>query len=123
MSSDSTFNDISASDMGMIKSVLGRAGYDANLLAADQPLFNAAALFVMTLVRAGETSPFALAAQLERNFGRATAKVVPFKSPLPSYAIQGLPFSFRKLQRASPIPLHARSKDADLQVWENEGGA
>ena len=119
MSSDPRYASISPSEMKMVQSVLDDAGYDANVLAEDQSLFNAAALLVMNLFMAGETSPYALAAQLERNFGKATTTKLPYKSPLPRYAIQGLPHNLSRAGIKTPrLP-----DELDVQTWENEGGA
>ncbi|MFD1328745.1 hypothetical protein [Mycoplana ramosa] len=111
-------SDISPSDMEMIQSVLDDAGYDANVLAIDQSLFNTAALLVVKLFLAGETSPYALTAQLERNFGKGVATRAPYGAPLPRYAIQGLP---RHLGGAG-LMRPRQSAEPDLQTWENEGG-
>lgn len=120
MSSDNNFYAISASDLQMIQSVLDDAGYDANVLATDQRLFNTAALLVMKLFLVGETSPYALLAQLERKFGRASENI--YKSPFARYAIQGLPRNLRRLERSGTNTRPQRN-EADLQSWENEGGS
>ena len=120
MSSDNNSSAISPSDLQMIQSVLDDAGYDANVLATDQRLFNAAALLVMKLFLAGETSPYALVAQLERKFGRASEN--NYKSPASRYAIQRSPRSLRGLERGGTI-VRAQQNEADLQSWENEGGS
>ncbi|WP_246723801.1 hypothetical protein [Rhizobium sp. ARZ01] len=119
MSSDPRYASISPSEMKMVQSVLDDAGYDANVLAEDQSLFNTAALLVMKLFLAGETSPYALTAQLERNFGKAIDNRAHYKSPLPRYAIQGLPHN---LSRAG-IKTPRQPDEPDVQTWENEGGA
>ncbi|SOC44062.1 hypothetical protein SAMN05892877_11254 [Rhizobium subbaraonis] len=115
MSSAPRTSSISPSDMNMLQTVLNEAGYDADVLSVDRSLFNAAALLVTKLFLSGETSPYALAAQLERNFGRSDRARVPYKSMLPRHAIQGLP-GIRTLRKAK------QSDESDLQVWENEGG-
>lgn len=71
MSSHPSLAAISPEEMEMIQSVLQRAGYNATLLGNDQRQFNAAALLVMRLFLAGETSADALAAQLKCRFGNA----------------------------------------------------
>ena len=121
MSSDPSFTAISPIEMEMIQSVLDNSGYDANVLRADQRQFNAAALLLMKLFLAGETSPDALSAQLEYNFGKATVNKLPYKSPFARYAIQGLPRNPRELRVFTKV--RARSIEADEQSWENEGGA
>lgn len=122
MSSHPSFTAISPSEMEMIQSVLVNAGYDDNALKDDKQHSNAAALLVMKLFRAGETSPHALSAQLEYNFGKASGNELPYKSPFARYAIQGLPHNLRKLRRIfTKVP--ARPIEADEQSWENEGGA
>lgn len=122
MSSDPSYTVISPTEMEMIQSILDNAGYDADFLMDDQRQFNAAALLVMKLFLAGETSPDALSAQLEYNFGKASVNTAPYKSPFPRYAIQGLPRNLRELGRVFTRG-HARSVEADEQSWENEGGA
>lgn len=119
MSSDPRYASISPSEMKMVQSVLDDAGYDANVLAEDQSLFNTAALLVMKLFLAGETSPYALTAQLERNFGKAIDNRAHYKSPLPRYAIQGLPHNLGRTGINTP----RRPDSPDVQTWENEGGA
>ncbi|MDR6759707.1 hypothetical protein J2Y48_005025 [Mycoplana sp. BE70] len=119
MSSDPSYTVISPTEMEMIQSILDNAGYDADFLMDDQRQFNAAALLVMKLFLAGETSPDALSAQLEYNFGKASVNKPPYKSPFARYAIQGLPLT--ELGRVFRV--HARSVEADEQSWENEGGA
>lgn len=115
MSSAPKSSSISPSDMSMLQTVLNDAGYDADVLSVDRSLFNAAALLVTKLFLSGETSPYALAAQLERNFGRSDSARVPYKSMLPRHAIQGLP-AIRPVRKAR------QSDESELQVWENEGG-
>ncbi|MCD2181603.1 hypothetical protein [Rhizobium sp. GN54] len=122
MSSDPSFTVISPAEMKMIKSILDSAGYDASLLRDDQRQFNAAALLLMKLFLAGETSPDALSAQLEYNFGKASVNKLPYKSPFARYAIQGLPSNLREL-RPVVSKASSRSIQADEQSWENEGGA
>lgn len=119
MSSDPRYASISPSEMRMIQSILNDAGYDANVLAEDQSHFNAAALLVTKLFMAGETSPYALTAQLARNFGKASTSRVPYKSPLPRYAIQGLPLN----PGGAAIKTRRQSDEPAVQTWENEGGA
>ncbi|OCP20980.1 MULTISPECIES: hypothetical protein [unclassified Ensifer] len=116
MSSNPAYATILPAEMEMIQTVLDDAGYDADVLAEDQSLFNAAALLVMKLFLAGETSPYALSAQLERNFGAPTKDSAPYKPPLPRFAIQGLPMM---PGRETPTLFY----DPDLQSWDNEGGA
>lgn len=111
-------SDISLSDMEIIQSVLDDAGYDANVLAIDQSLFNTAALLVVKLFLAGETSPYALTAQLERYFGKAMNTRAPYRAPLPRYAIQGLPRHLSGTGLMRP----RQFDEPDLQNWENEGG-
>ncbi|MBB3980286.1 hypothetical protein GGQ64_005539 [Rhizobium azooxidifex] len=122
MSSHPSFTAISPSEMEMIQSVLAKAGYDDNVLKDDQQHSNAAALLVMKLFRAGETSPHALSAQLEYNFGKASRNKLPYQSPFARYAIQGLPRNLREHGRVFS-KVRARSIEADEQSWENEGGA
>jgi hypothetical protein len=87
----STVDNISPSDMQIIQSVLDDAGYDANLLAEDQRLFNTAALLVTKLFLAGDGSPLGLAAKLENQLGKAGKHRPVCTSSLARYAIQGLP--------------------------------
>ncbi|WP_246300947.1 hypothetical protein [Mycoplana rhizolycopersici] len=115
MSSAPKYHSISPSDMKMLQNVLNDAGYDANVLSVDQSFFNAAASLVMKLFLAGETSPYALTAQLERNFGRSDGARLPYKSLLPRHAIQGLP-------GVKAVKRPRQSDETDLQIWENEGG-
>lgn len=110
MSSKTSFSTISPSAMRMIQSVLDDAGYCPGI-AQDRRLCNTAALLLMNLFLAGETSPYALAAQLERNFGKSPNYRVPYKAQLPRYAIQGLPSNLRRLDRANTP---AQSNAADL---------
>ena len=122
MSSDPSFTVISPAEMAMIQSILENAGYDACFLRDDHRQFNAAALLVMKLFLAGETSPYALSAQLEYIFGKADVNKAPYKSPSARYAIQGLPSNLREL-RSVVSNSSAQSTESDEQTWENEGGA
>lgn len=123
MSSVPNATTLSPSQMQMIQSVLRNAGYASVAPSEHLQQFNPAEQLLMGLVEAGETSPRALALQLEYNFGRPSgAIIVPYRSNSPLYAIQGLPKALRKLRRAA-ANAPPRSNDAAIQGWENEGGS
>ena len=124
MSSESNATTLSPTQIQMIQSVLGNAGYVC-VVPADHPQrFNPAELLLNRLVRAGETSPRALALQLEYNFGKPSgATISPYRSYSSRYAIQGLPNVLRKLKRAATNAVMVKSNDAAIQGWENEGGS
>ncbi|MDI7862648.1 hypothetical protein MRS76_11825 [Rhizobiaceae bacterium n13] len=91
MSSRSSKDLLSLSELETIASVLGSSGYSAAVLVRDPQLFNAAALLVNKLFAAGVTSPHELSRQLDRQFGKASQNMLLYSSPHARFAIQGLP--------------------------------
>ena len=120
MSSTERTLEISVQEMEMIRAVLRAAGYSPDILVEGRRKFNTATLLLMRMVLSGEADPQALAGQLERSFGRPLKDKVLFASILPRHAIQGLPH----LRGTAALTISApfRSREGDLQEWENEDG-
>ena len=95
----SYIDNISPSDLEMIRAVLDDAGYDANLLVEDQRLFNTAALLVTKLFLSGVGSRSELAAKLACQLGKAGKHRQSCRSSLSRYAIQGLPLELQSRPR------------------------
>lgn len=88
MSSDPHLANITTSEMEMIKNVLADAGYSVDILLEDKRLFDQAALLVIRMFLNGETSPYTLAARLNREIGHASdnkllyGRIIPPRSNL-----------------------------------------
>lgn len=94
MSSCTGIPEISSSEMGMVQPVTRNTDYSSDVLVDGRQKFSTAALLLMQPVLSGEAPPV--------RTGGATGTI--FRPP-------------DKAQGAF------RSRESDLQEWENEGGA
>ena len=123
MSSHPSLAAISPEEMEMIQSVLQRAGYNATLLGNDQRQFNMAAILVMRLFLAGETSADALAAQLKCRFGNADSPKQFHQSRPVVQAIRSVPRNtiyvlnfFRKARHQSIVIDEQSGKNESIEL-------
>ncbi|MDO3445588.1 hypothetical protein QSV77_24865 [Agrobacterium sp. V1] len=91
MSSAQEYGPISSHDLNMLRSLLSDAGFERDAHVDDDRSFNRATRKIIDLFQGGMTDPSKLKGEMLFLFGVQKQERVPSRTPLPRYAIQGLP--------------------------------